>query len=109
MNIIYDLSELIADLFYFSTIDGPDVSYKAVGDHPTDVILLVSITTSGVIGTTLKSCSRMVTHQGMPAPLVFLTKQMNNTKIQHIPVHNQGLLLLRCYKCLWEPAFLVPL
>ena len=40
MNIMYDLSELITDLFYFGTIDGPDVSYIAVGDHQTDVILL---------------------------------------------------------------------
>ena len=40
MNCMYDQSELTKHLFYFDTIDGPEVSYVAVGDHPSDIILL---------------------------------------------------------------------
>ena len=35
-----DQSELTKHTFYFGTIDGPEVSYVAVGDHPSDIILL---------------------------------------------------------------------
>ena len=37
---MYDQSELTKHLFYFGTIDGPEVSYVAVGDHPSYIILL---------------------------------------------------------------------
>ena len=40
MNHMYDQSELTKHLFYFGTIDGPEVSYVAVGDHPSDILLL---------------------------------------------------------------------
>ena len=40
MNYMYDQSELTKHLFYFVTTVGPEVSYVAVGDHPSDIILL---------------------------------------------------------------------
>ena len=40
MNHMYDQSELTKHLSYFGTIDGPEVSYVAVRDHPSDIILL---------------------------------------------------------------------
>ena len=40
MNHMYDQRELINHLFYFGTRYGPEVSYVAVGDHPSDIILL---------------------------------------------------------------------
>ena len=40
MNHRYDQSELTKYLSYVGTIDDPQVSYDAVGDHPSDIILL---------------------------------------------------------------------
>ena len=40
MNHMYDQSELTKHLSCFGTIDCPEVSYVAVGDHPFDIILL---------------------------------------------------------------------
>ena len=40
MNHMYDQCELTKHLFFFGTIDGSEVPYVAVGDHPTDIILL---------------------------------------------------------------------
>ena len=40
MNHMYDQSELTKHLSYFGTMDGPEVFYVAMGDHPSGIILL---------------------------------------------------------------------
>ena len=112
MKIMYDLSELITDLFYLGTIDGPDVSYIAVGDHPTDVIQLEESLYNHIWS--YWDYIQVLLQKGNPSGDASLSgvpdqPDEQHTNIQHVPVHHQGLLLLRCYKCLWEPALLAPL
>ena len=111
MNHIYDQSELTKHLFCFGTIDGPDVSYVGVGDHPSDIILLEEENLYNQIWSHWDYEQVLLWNSspaGMPAPLAFLNNQKSNTNVQDIPAHLQGLLLLNCYSCHREPALLAP-
>ena len=108
---MHDQSELTKHLSHFGTKDGPEVSYVAVGNHPSDIILLEEENLYSQIWSHWDYEQVLLWNSspaGNASPSGIPEQPEEQHHVQDVPAHLQDLLLLSCYSCHREPALLVP-